>query len=81
MAIITVRGVSERPLDRDELPSIFNRGFRGRNAKKIVASGTGLGLFICKQIVEKNHGGSLTAQVEGSDGILFTVKLPDGQRG
>lgn len=79
-AIITIRGESKVPLDAGELERIFDLGFRGANARKIVASGTGLGLYICRQIVVQ-HKGIITAQNDGSSGILFTIKLPGGKRG
>lgn len=37
--------------------------------------GTGLGLSLCKKIVER-HGGSIKASSDESDGALFTVLLP-----
>jgi signal transduction histidine kinase len=67
-------------ISSDEMGKIFDLGFRGSNARKIVASGTGLGLYICKQIVEKHHGGTIHVQADGGDAILFTVKLPGGTR-
>jgi signal transduction histidine kinase len=39
------------------------------------ANGIGLGLSICKQIVE-GHGGNITAESKESDGSTFTIKLP-----
>lgn len=80
-AIIVVKGQSKYPLNSDELQRIFELGYRGENAKQIVASGTGLGLYICKQIVERDHGGQLHVQTVGSNGIEFTIKLPGGQSG
>ena len=80
-AIIEVRSKPEYPIDGGDIERIFDKGFRGRNARKVVASGTGLGLYICRQLVEDLHGGALTVQSEGGDGLLFTVKLPRGERG
>ena len=80
MAIVTVRGKSLHPLPASEMGSIFKLGQRGSNARKVVASGTGLGLYICKQIVEIDHGGTLSVQPDGADGILFTIKLPHGKK-
>lgn len=79
-AIITIYGESKHPLEPTEINKIFDLGFRGSNAKKIIASGTGLGLYICKQIAEQ-HGGSITVQNQGQSGILFTIKLPNGVKG
>ena len=42
-AIITVEGVSRFPIGHDDLGRICELGFRGENARQIVASGTGLG--------------------------------------
>lgn len=55
---------------------VFNRFFRGEEAKKISPSGYGLGLYVAKAYVEM-HGGK--AWVEGKDGkgsiFRFTVPL------
>jgi len=80
-AIIVVSGQSLYPINPDEIRHIFDLGFRGTNARKIVASGTGIGLYICKQIVERDHGGELHVQTEGANGIKFTIKLPGGETG
>lgn len=77
-AVITIRNVLASTLDSLELPKIFDLGYRGSNAKRIVASGTGLGMYICKRIVEEVHGGNLSAQVYGGDSLEFTIKLPGG---
>lgn len=43
-------------IPRKDQPQIFGKIFRADNAKKIEASGTGLGLYIIKAIVEKSGG-------------------------
>lgn len=54
------------------LPHIFERFYRiDANG----ASGSGLGLDICKQIVEI-HGGTIAAESELGKGSKFTVSLP-----
>jgi K+-sensing histidine kinase KdpD len=37
-------------IENDEMPLIFDRGFRGRNAKALPIAGQGLGLYIARQI-------------------------------
>jgi len=39
------------------------------------AKGVGLGLSICKQIVE-GHGGNITVKSIAGEGSTFTVRLP-----
>lgn len=81
MAIIQIIGQSVYPLDSEEITRVCELGFRGSNAKKVVASGSGLGLFICKQIIEDLHGGKFYIQANGDTGIEFLVQIPNGSRG
>lgn len=46
---------------------------RSRNARSF--GGSGLGLHICKQIVEA-HGGSIQVDTKQEEGCTFTVRLP-----
>ena len=57
----------------DEQDKIFEPFFRGRNAQ--ATRGHGLGLSICKKIVQL-HEGQLTVLSEASKGTEFTVQLP-----
>ena len=54
---------------------IFGKFFRARNANKIEANGSGLGLFIAKKIIE-DHNGSLSFQSEENKGTEFLLDLP-----
>jgi signal transduction histidine kinase len=56
----------------DDLPQLFSRFHRGRNAASY--PGSGLGLAIVKAIVE-SHGGQVTAE-NTSPGTRFCVRLP-----
>lgn len=38
--------------------------------------GTGLGLFIVKQIIEGKHGGKLTLETEWGEFTRFTITIP-----
>jgi signal transduction histidine kinase len=77
-AVIEIRSIPAHRIPQDEFNKIFDLGFRGSNAKLMIASGTGLGLTICRQILEL-FGGYISVQTE-NDGLLFTVKVPGGVR-
>ena len=60
-------------IEQDEIPRLFDRFNRGRNASDY--PGSGLGLAIVKAVVE-GHGGHVSAE-RTSAGTRFTVMLPD----
>ncbi|MHC4737859.1 MAG: ATP-binding protein [Planctomycetota bacterium] len=61
----------------DELGNVFDEFFRAANAKKTEKDGSGLGLSIVKQIVER-HGGNISVKSTEGKGSTFTVILPKG---
>lgn len=62
-------GISEK-----FLPFIFTRFFRAPD-QSINAHGSGLGLSICKQIIE-SHYGKINAFSPAGSGLLFQISLP-----
>jgi signal transduction histidine kinase len=58
----------------EEMTHIFERFFRGSASKQTKAPGTGLGLPISKEIVER-MGGRITVQSRPGKGSTFTVWL------
>ena len=56
----------------ESLPLIFDRFYRVRSEK---ATGTGLGLYICKQIIEA-HRGKIWAESNPGQGTTFFIELP-----
>jgi signal transduction histidine kinase len=58
-----------------DLPHLFERFFRGDRARSGEAGHSGLGLAICKAIVEA-HGGRIRATSQLGEGSRFTVRLP-----
>lgn len=59
----------------EDLPWIFDDFFRTSQAKQVEPRGTGLGLPLVKQIVEK-HGGSVGVESALGRGSRFTFRLP-----
>ncbi len=59
-------------IPQESLPLIFDRFYRVRSEK---ATGTGLGLFICKQIIEA-HRGKIWAELNPGQGTTFFIELP-----
>ncbi len=56
------------------LPKIFEK-FVTKGIKKDEQSGTGLGLFLCKGIIQA-HGGEITAQNKFDVGAIFEFTIP-----
>lgn len=54
---------------------LFTKFFRADNAMELVTEGTGLGLFICKNIIEA-HQGKIWFESEKNKGTTFWFSLP-----
>jgi signal transduction histidine kinase len=70
MAVVTITdnagGISEASMDR-----IFEMNF----TTKKHTGGTGIGLYMSKNIIERDMGGELTA-ANVADGAQFCIRLP-----
>ena len=83
---ITVRQIKEEVIidfrdtgpgvDEKYLNQIFNRFFRDPG-QAIKVHGSGLGLSICKEIIE-HHAGEIIASSPPGWGLIFTIHLPAG---
>ena len=58
-------------ISREKLTRVFDPFY----TTKPVGVGTGLGLYICYEII-KQHGGEITVQSELGEGTAFIIKLP-----
>jgi signal transduction histidine kinase len=61
-------------ISKDVLPRIFEK-FVTKGLKHEKQSGTGLGLFLCKGIIEA-HGGKISAQNNSDGGATFEFTIP-----
>ena len=68
--ILKDNGIGFDPVYSEKIFELFNR-LHGRET----FSGTGIGLSICKKIVE-NHQGYIFADSEINEGATFTIYLP-----
>ena len=64
------RGVGVPEEDRDK---IFAAYYRGRNQR--VAAGTGVGLYVCRELARR-MGGALTYEARDGGGSIFRLRLP-----
>lgn len=68
---IADRGVGIEPLEQD---LIFDKFYRGQGQRRRI-SGTGMGLAICRAIVEAHHG-TISVTSQPGHGSVFTFSLP-----
>lgn len=62
----------------DEIPRLFERFYRTVSATQISVAGLGLGLHLCKLLVEA-HGGRIWVDSALGQGTAVTVTLPSDQ--
>ncbi len=63
-------------LDEEDKKNLFKLFHRGQNATSLHPNGSGLGLFIVKELINF-HRGKVEAQSQGKDrGSTFTITLP-----
>lgn len=67
-------------IPKDQQNRIFTKFFRGANVVRMETEGSGLGLFIAKNIIEA-HGGKIWFKSEEGKGSTFYFTLPTEKRG
>lgn len=60
----------------ETLPKLFDKFVRSRNAHHVNVSGTGLGLFVVKQMVEAHKGRVWATSPGAGEGSTFHIDLP-----
>ena len=68
---VTDRGIG---IPSNVLPNLFHKFYRSHRSRETVA-GTGIGLYICKAIID-SHGGSVGVRSTERNGSTFTFSLP-----
>ncbi|WP_436344824.1 ATP-binding protein [Natronorubrum sp. FCH18a] len=73
--VIAVRdeGIGIEPADRDSIFEVFHRLH-----SRVEYAGTGIGLALCRRIVER-HSGDIWVESERGEGSTFFVSLPKSQ--
>ncbi|NDJ75415.1 MAG: PAS domain-containing protein [Chloroflexi bacterium] len=62
-------------IDSADLPHVFDRFFRGANARSLYQGGTGIGLAITHKIIQA-HQGQLEVDSTPGMGSVFAIRLP-----
>ena len=62
-------------IHKEDMKNIFKKFYRVQDEETRTTKGTGLGLFIVKQTVEK-HNGKIYVSANKPKGSIFTIKLP-----
>ena len=62
-------------IPKNEINKIFDEFYRASNARRVERDGTGLGLSLAKQVVER-HGGKIWAENNQATGSTFSFTLP-----
>lgn len=74
----SVSGIRGQDCPEEEIDKVFNRFYQSQNKTHSSIngqSGTGIGLYLCKRIVQL-HGGSICAKNNQSKGCSFRILLP-----
>ena len=62
-----------------DIDKLFERLYRVESSRNRASGGAGLGLAICRNIVEA-HGGSIAAESSPLGGVLVRITLPSGEK-
>lgn len=65
------------PIAENDKDSIFRLFYRTQEAKKRVQSGSGMGLYLVKEIMKGHHGDCYVKRLDNP--TIFTISIPDKQ--
>lgn len=63
-------------IPKDQKNRLFSKFFRADNATAVQTSGTGLGLYMVKKIIDR-HGGKIVVDSVEGEGTAFIVTIPE----
>ncbi len=72
---VTDTGIGIEP---DVIDNLFTKFYRASDAVKVRPDGTGIGLYVCKTVVESHHG-KVWVESQRGKGTTFFVELPKKQ--
>ena len=61
-------------IEQSEISRVFDTFFTTKH-KRVAGSGTGLGLALCKKVIDA-HGGTIAVESHPGKGTTFTISLP-----
>jgi len=62
-------------IEKEEIPNLFAKFFRGKQAMKTTTDGTGLGLYLASKILQA-HDGKIWLESEHGKGTSVFFTLP-----
>ncbi len=63
-------------IPKDQKNRLFSKFFRADNATAVQTSGTGLGLYMVKKIIDR-HGGKIVVDSTEGKGTAFVITIPE----
>ncbi len=75
---VAIRNTGTSGISSEELSRVFERFYKVDKSRSYDTKGAGLGLYICKTIIEM-HGGTIGARSDGNDYVEFSFTIPNEQ--